>query len=59
MWTNWIGLLRTAEGIRCPGRKYARQPAIKFTLGVDPDSVRWEDFHPALAAAYSPAPGKQ
>lgn len=59
MWTNWIGLLRTASGIRRPGRTYARQPAIEFTLGVDPDSVRWEDFHPELAAADSPAPGKQ
>ena len=41
-----------------PGWEYYLERAIEFTLGADPDSVRWEDFHPALAEAYSPAPGQ-
>ncbi|OIH86067.1 hypothetical protein BLJ79_04530 [Arthrobacter sp. UCD-GKA] len=42
-----------------PGWEYYMQRAIAHTLGEDPDEVAWDEFYPALADAYAPAPGQQ
>lgn len=41
-----------------PGWEYYMQRAIAFAQGTDPNGVAWDDYYPALAEAYAPAPGK-